>query len=139
MEFITVEQFKVQPKEVQEVFLDWWKANISEFDLIGYIGRSEAYKECFPSLVRNVAMNCFEIGIEIIPLFTEGQLRKFIEDKFRCKNIELIANVDTCQYEIYLYRKISSLSYQRHIDGLGDNILQAYWKVSCMIAMEELA
>ncbi|MCR1953062.1 hypothetical protein NSA50_18850, partial [Clostridium sp. DSM 100503] len=75
MEFITVEQFKEQPKEVQKVFLDWWEANLSDFDLIGYMGNSTAYKECFPSLVRNVATICFEMGIEIAPLFTEGQLR----------------------------------------------------------------
>ena len=28
MEFITVEQFKEQPKEVQKVFLDWWQPRV---------------------------------------------------------------------------------------------------------------
>ena len=133
MEFITVEQFKEQPKEVQKVFLDWWEANLSEFDLIGYIGNSTAYKECFPSLVRNVAIVCFEIGIEIAPLFTEGQLRKFIEDKTGHK-------VDCCFYgEKYDINTCEDDGlYIKKYEDIDDDLLKAYWKVACMIAKEDL-
>ncbi|MDB2122253.1 hypothetical protein [Clostridium paraputrificum] len=129
MEFITVEQFQEQPKEVQEVFLDWWKANLSESDLIGYIGKNEAYEYSFPSLVRNTAMKCFEIGIEIIPLFTEGQLRKIIEDK-KGKIVEI--NLFCGGYSVVTaYRKCE-------IYDLGKDLLQAYWKAACEIASEEI-
>lgn len=137
MEFITVEQFKEQPIEVQKVFLDWWETNLSEVDLIGYIGKSEAYKECFPSLGRNVAVKCFEMGIEIIPLFTEGQLREFIEDKTGYKNLEITGNIENCEYELHCYKNISSTGYSKVYSNLGIDVLQAYWKVACMVAMEE--
>ena len=132
MEFITVEQFKEQPVGVQKVFLDWWETNLSEVDLIGYIGKSEAYKECFPSLGRNVAVKCFEMGIEIIPLLTEGQLRKFIEDKTGHK-------VDCCFYgEKYDINTCEDDGlYIKKYEDIDDDLLQAYWKVACMIAKEE--
>lgn len=132
MEFITVEQFKEQPVGVQKVFLDWWETNLSEVDLIGYIGKSEAYKECFPSLGRNVAVKCFEMGIEIIPLLTEGQLRKFIEDKTGHK-------VDCCFYgEKYDINTCEDDGlYIKKYEDIDDDLLQAYWKVACMVAKEE--
>lgn len=142
MEFITVEQFKEQSKEVQKVFLDWWGANLSDFDLIGYIGNSTAYKECFPSLVRNVAIVCFEMGIEIAPLFTEGQLRKFIEDKSN-GIVKLIqwhiedSQISKRGYAIDILRK-NEYHVTYHYKDLGDDLLEAYWKVACMIAKEEV-
>ncbi|WP_460292594.1 hypothetical protein [Clostridium tertium] len=132
MEFITVEQFKEQPKEVQKVFLDWWETNLNEVDLIGYIGKSEAYKECFPSLGRNVAVKCFEMGIEIIPLLTEGQLRKFIEDKSNTK-IETSLTVYK-QYALWLV-KVKGEDYET-FDTKEEDLLQAYWKVACSVAKE---
>lgn len=30
MEFITVDQFEEQSKEVQKVFLDWWKPSVGD-------------------------------------------------------------------------------------------------------------
>ncbi|MDU7363015.1 hypothetical protein [Clostridium sp.] len=133
MEFITVEQFKEQSKEVQKVFLDWWKSNISEVDLIGYIGKSKAYEECFPSLVRNINIKCFEIGIEIIPLFTEGQLRKFIEDNTRYK---IESNLYRNGYDIYLCEDDGC--YIKAYESVDKDLLQAYWKLACMIAKEEV-
>lgn len=133
MEFITVEQFKEQSKEVQKVFLDWWKSNISEVDLIGYIGKSKAYEECFLSLVRNINIKCFEIGIEIIPLFTEGQLRKFIEDNTRYK---IESNLYRNGYDIYLCEDDGC--YIKAYESVDKDLLQAYWKVACMVAKEGL-
>lgn len=133
MEFITVEQFKDQPIEVQKVFLDWWETNLSEVDLIGYIGKSEAYKECFPSLGRNVAVKCFEMGIEIIPLLTEGQLRKFIEDKTGGK-VDASFNGET--YTVYSNEDFGLII--KMYEDIDDDLLQAYWKVACMIAKEEV-
>lgn len=130
MEFITVEQFKEQSKEIQKIFLDWWETNLSEVDLIGYIGKSEAYKECFPSLVRNVAVKCFEMGIEIIPLFTEGQLRKFIEDKLNIK-VQSMFDLFSSEYALLINAKGNML-----VRTGTDDLLQAYWKVACMVTKE---
>ena len=135
MEFITVEQFQEQPLEVKKVFLDWWKANLSESDLIGYIGKSKAYEDSFPSLVRNTAIKCFEIGIEIIPLLTEGQLRKFIEETTECK-VSISPSLEGKYW----------IGYDKYADNEdGDlcrlvyraSVLEGLWRVACMVAKEE--
>ena len=138
MEFITVEQFKEQPKEVQKVFLDWWKPNNGDIYLDVY--ENNNVMECCHHIkfMNNEDVKNMKEDGDAIPLFTEGQLRKFISDKLCCENIEVIANVLTCQYEMNLYTKISSLICERQIERLGDNILQAYWKAACMVAKEEL-
>lgn len=115
MEFITVEQFQEQPKEVQEVFLDWWQPSIGDLfssDILigmGVITSRKFDKDGY------------------IPLFTEGQLRKFIEDK-KGKIVEV--NLFCGGYSVVTaYRKCE-------IYDLGKDLLQAYWKVACQIARE---
>lgn len=149
MEFITVEQFKDQPIEVQKVFLDWW--NESRYDLVCL--EWDATKE----LVNEMGIN-LEIGIknkistyeeiiiylnnleclgienkELIPLFTEGQLRRFIEDKTGHK-------VDCCFYgEKYDINTCEDDGlYIKKYEDIDDDLLQAYWKVACMVAKEEV-
>lgn len=135
MEFIKVEEFLKQPVEVQKVFLDWWKKNATEFDLLGYIGESKAYQNSFPSLIRNVAVDCFELNVEIIPLFTEGQLRQFIEDKVNCK-IFYIYNSDKT---ITVYKGYF-LGGEYNAENIGyynePTLLQDYWEVALNVARE---
>lgn len=133
MEFITVEQFKEQPKEVQKVFLDWWKPSVGDifqfetvvFDnndsTIGVIGSKRQIKIAEDGK-----------GKYRMPLFTEGQLRKFIEDKLNIK----------AQFSIHFltldYVMITDDSDKMWIHTGTDDLLQAYWKVACMIAKEEV-
>ncbi|MDU8967453.1 MAG: hypothetical protein E7H39_16575 [Clostridium sp.] len=149
MEFITVEQFKEQPVGVQKVFLDWW--NESRYDLVCL--EWDATKE----LVNEMGIN-LEIGIknkistyeeiiiylnnleclgienkELIPLFTEGQLRRFIEDKTNTK-IETSLTVYK-QYALWLV-KAKGEDYET-FDTKEEELLQAYWKVACSVAKEE--
>ena len=138
MEFITVEQFKEQSIEVQKVFLDWWKP--SKYDLYtndGFhtylVGIEEKGLIC-----PNVNSMVWHEKEKCIPLFTEGQLRKFIEDKTGCKNIELTSNMEGCQYGMECYKNISCLMYDRKYEKLGTDVFQAYWKVACIVAKEEL-
>lgn len=135
MEFITVEQFREQPKEVQRVFLDWWKPSIGDifqfetvvFDnndsTIGVIGSKRQIKIAEDGK-----------GKYRMPLFTEGQLRKFIEDKTGTK-IETSLTIYK-QYALWLV-KVKGENYES-FDTRKENLLQAYWKVSCMIAKEEV-
>lgn len=133
MEFITVEQFREQPKEVQKVFLDWWKPSIGDifqfetvvFDnndsTIGVIGSK-----------RQIKITEDGKGKYRMPLFTEGQLREFIEDKLNIK----------AQFSIHFltldYVMITDDSDKVWIHTGTDDLLQAYWKVACMIAKEEV-
>lgn len=122
MEFITVEQFKDQPEEVQKVFLDWWKPSVG--DIFGsdiLIGRGVITSDRFDKE-------------GYIPLFTEGQLRRFIEDK---TNTDTILGISDCkEYVIALIKNDDGL-YEM-IDTKETNLLQAYWKVACMVAKEEV-
>lgn len=120
MEFIAVEQFQEQPKE--KVFLDWWKPSVG--DIFGsdiLIGRGVITSDRFDKE-------------GYIPLFTEGQLRRFIEDK---TNTDTILGISDCkEYVIALIKNDDEL-YEM-IDTKETNLLQAYWKVACMVAKEEV-
>ena len=129
MEFITVEQFQEQPKEIQQVFLDWWKCNYG--DLYYYNEDPLEYKD-FEIINSNLECDLngdfdYFKSIGVIPIFTEGQLRKFIEDrKGEIVEIRLCCG----GYSIVTaYRKCE-------FDSLGKDLLQAYWKVACQIARE---
>lgn len=127
MEFITVEQFQEQPVEAQKVFLDWWKPNIGDLAT----GRYE--KIVAISSQRDIdAVRKYKGERYAMPLFTEGQLREFIEDK--------TLGIDVIQFKgnkitISIYDNSKPLCF-REYKNLSDNLLQAYWKVACEIAKE---
>lgn len=132
MEFITVEQFQEQPKEVQKVFLDWWKCDYG--DLYYYNENLLKYKDF--KIIDN-DLECEVYGdfdyfkkTGVIPIFTEGQLRKFIEDKTKTK-IETSLTVYN-QYALWLV-KVKGQDYET-FDTREEDLLQAYWKVACEIA-----
>jgi len=80
MNFITKEQFLKQSDEVQKVLIEWWKPSIgdiatgknSEFAVIS------DYKEA-------KAAGDYKGYPLVVPLFTETQLRNFIEDSTKGK------------------------------------------------------
>lgn len=140
MEFITVEQFQEQPLKVQKVFIDWWQPEIGDiFDWIKSKGevKSDLRKmECCNS-ENIIEMTNFFKGIkegDRIPLFTEGQLRKFIEDKLDMK-IQCEIHPLTLDY-IILVKNNSGNKVWMHTGK--EDLLQAYWKAACMIAKEEV-
>lgn len=140
MEYISAEEFLKQPKEVQEVFLNWWKPSIG--DLFSWVKNDDEYEHDLRKLECCNSDNIVEMtesfkGIhegDRIPLLTEGQLRKFIEDKtcgissmyFKCNNIRI---------NIYDNNKGTCI---REFKNLGADLLQAYWKVAVEIASSEV-
>lgn len=140
MEFITVEQFKEQPKEVQEVFLDWY--NFDKYDLF-YLKWEGAEKKwgATEEIVSGATLNrhlkhlkrANSNIINTIPLFTEGQLRKFIEDKTGGK-VDASFNGET--YTVYSNEDFGLII--KMYEDIDDDLLQAYWKVACMVAKEEV-
>lgn len=132
MEFITAEQFLKEDKKVQEVFIDWWKPERG--DLVAYehtiIGTGKIRKEmCMNCLFFHSNVKYAEKVGKYIPLLTEGQLRKFIESKTGAKYIELEHYLKT-GYDIYIENML--------FEDLGNDLLQAYWKVAVQIAKESL-
>ena len=137
MEFISAEEFLKQPLEVQKVFLDWWEP--SEGDIYSYIDLGERCKDCISQ--RNIDFfkrTCSEIEITLkewllkkrkncIPLLTEGQVRKFIEDNIHAKIRIIPTNIG---YRImWLSEKLIDKCYE-------GNLLQVYWQVAVEIAKE---
>lgn len=139
MEFITVEQFQEQPVEIQKVFLDWWKCDYG--DLYYYNEDPLEYKDFE---IINSSLECDLNGdfdyfksIGAIPIFTENQLRRFIEEKTGCKTDTTFFLYDGYTIEISkIYEEEGYCISQKAFEYLGEDLLQAYWKVACMIAEE---
>lgn len=155
MEYISAEEFLKQPKEVQKVFLDWWKENVKQYDLFyrkfnderqKYIViKSEGY-ELETLTLRNKKISggrdswteAWDIQFicDIVPLLTEGQLRKFIEDK-TSSIIEIKFDLMIDEYYFYLNSIEENVEdFGRIEEDLGTDLLQAYWQVALQIAKE---
>lgn len=145
MEFISAEEFRKQPVEVQKYFIDWFLENKSVTDLVQVelhpVAEIKLYSEGFQDsklqfeYKKEYQFKGKKINgkYEITPLLTEGQLRRYIEDKteFPILKIELING----QYDIYTqYKAIDNYSDIYVYDELGEDLLQAYWKVAIQIA-----
>lgn len=141
MEYISAEEFLKQPKEVQEAFLNWWKPSIGDlFDdiidngvirIVSYYDKKSKHIIPFSREFKSYIEDC-------IPLLTEGQLRKFIEDKMECK-IDITYNFGY-GYDLELTKIDESEGnnfIEESFENLGENLLQAYWKVACEIAKED--
>ena len=127
MEYISAEEFLKEDEKVQNVLLDWFNANITKYDLVQDENRIMLYKSF---LERGYVEN------DSYPLFTEGQLRKFIEDKTNKRfDIELCYQENNRQNE---YAFFESGYCSTKYDSLGTDLLQAYWKVACEIASKEV-
>lgn len=131
MEFISVEQFKEQPKEVQEVFLDWWKPQSA--DLFKYKLLFNVVDCLCGEAISPFNENYVVFKKDCIPLFTEGQLRKFIEGKTGNK---VDCNFYCGRYDINICKDNGVII--KTYEDIDEDLLQAYWKVACMIAKEGL-
>ena len=133
MKYISAEEFLKQDKKIQKAILDWWQPEFG--DLIEHNG-----KYCIIDTFVN-ALNCCSVNLyndgnctfnkdKVIPLLTEGQLRKYIEDKIQSK----ITDFKYC-----LNPKVSYTSQYRIEDINSDtqDLLEAYWKMACKVSIEE--
>lgn len=129
MEYISAEEFSKQDKKVQKIFLDWWKPSVG--DICAYkMGRNiEDYylwKKTFISCESDIK------GImHDIPLLTEGQLRKFIEDKTECC-VSCFCEDYEKTYGYKIIHGFGDYDYKKDTD-----LLKAYWQVAVQIAEQE--
>ena len=134
MKFISAEEFLEQDKKVQETFINWWEPGIG--DLFEYKEKDEhdcIEVECIQSKNRLRTISF----AEVIPLLTEGQLHKFIEDK--TGGIETIEHfIGIGEYDIKTLPLVDEIYEHDIYEDLGDDLLQAYWKVAVEIASKEV-
>lgn len=140
MEFISAEEFLSQPKEVQDRFKSWWEPAIADLFCYKYNTKSFAILFDDGNNIENYKYsegddNFYTFKKEVIPLFTEGQLRKFIEDKAECKLETEINNDHT--YDIFIERFNNAYyEYKGEFKHLNTDLLKSYWKIACEIAKE---
>ena len=130
MEFILAEDFLKQDEKVQVVFLNWWKP--SSGDLFQYRKLFNVVDYCSGTTIQPFYNSYAVFKKDCIPLFTEGQLRKFIEDKTAMGTV----NVD--YFEGYRIKINISINQSKYYKDLGNDLLQAYWNVAVEIVKESL-
>ena len=141
MEFINVEEFQSQPKDIQEVFMEWWKPERLDIFVNHHCTHMTGKYEdddIKPIYVSDIWVD----KNECIPLFTEGQLRNFIEDKANGVIKVIQWHVEDNEiskrgYSIDILRK-KEYHVLYHYKNLGDDLLQAYWKVALKVAKESV-
>ena len=139
LEYISAEEFLKQPIEIQKVFLNWWKpslgdlfvydkSNTKSFAVLYADGEIENY-------IYNKGDDDFKsFKTKAFPLLTEGQLRKFIEDKTGFKvEVRLTGYTDIDTYDISF-----GFGEKGVMRNLGTDLLQAYWAVAFEIAKEKV-
>lgn len=130
MDYIEAEKFLDQPEEIQKVLRDWWKPERGDLFFIDGLSEHTHSHSVIETNSDNTVGYCnyVEGSLEISyakiknikPLFTEGQLRKFIEDKIHCSIVPCYSPKD-----VYLINNIETRK--------GD-LMQAYWEAACRIA-----
>ncbi|MBN3402922.1 hypothetical protein [Clostridium botulinum] len=143
MNYISAENFLKQPKEIQEVFLNWWQPEFGDLfiedywdidSIINIVGCVPINKKHFEDYEGKIH---YKTDL-VIPLLTEERLRRFIENKTNSKII--YDYLDTIGgYSIGLVlNKNSPTQNVKWFEDCGDNLLQAYWQVACIISQEEV-
>lgn len=140
MEYIEAKLFLEQPKEVQKVFLDWWKPE--RFDLcihsiaIEYNGSSVILEKNnnFHIVIAENDGITITVKNDLIPLFTEGQIRKFIEDKTK----EAVCAGTTCGGDRFIETENENFTAVRREQIMDKDLLMAYWKYACRLVKEGL-
>ena len=113
MKFISAEEFLKQDEDVQRVFADY-------FD----------HKEM---LFEDGSIYFGTFNYLYTPLLTEGDLREFIEDK--TGGIEIIEHFE--EYDIRTLPLVGGIYGNDIYEDLGNDLLQAYWKVAIKIAKRQ--
>lgn len=136
MEYISAEEFLKQPKKVQKVFIDWWQPSIGDL----FINKCDYQLHVHHvDKICGDRLYCYDKWFslkDVIPLLTEGQLRRFIEDK--TGDIILFGYDDLTQpHSWYCHKTCKAYEIIGYKD-LEEDLLQAYWKVSCEIAKEQI-
>ena len=139
MKFVSAEKFLKLDKEVQKVFIDWWKPSKGDLYAWNYLDEREndlhKLQACTSELV--IELTNDNKGINEgnrIPILTEGQLREFIED---ITGYRMLSDYNDHEgYSVWLYCKEGELKnkYRR----LGKDLLQAYWEVATKVAKESI-
>lgn len=156
MEYILQKRFISQPLKVQKSFLDWWKPSIGDLFSGIQLKSISCGKLEMRSTVQLITNSMLETNVElnrwskacafynskthyVIPLLTEGQLRKYIEDKIGCKIKIVYVPEDLVEGKKAYYRIERTVYLDGDIDNNvwiaeTNNLFEAYWQVACRLS-----
>lgn len=157
MEYISAEEFLKKSEEVQDVLKDWCEVNLTEKDWIYFQSAKDSFwiDSVLDTRKDNIDVGrVFYVGTSIawcsihdpdlIPLLTEGQLRKFIEDitgnVFDTIYQYVNTQKDECKIRFDFYRHDGDNYFfveDMYITS-NKNYINALWQVACNIASEEV-
>lgn len=143
MDYISVKEFLKQPKEVWKVLLDWWKPEVGDVYCSLYNNQEDnvmVINQCqfeFATFKEDIK----KYGI---PLLTEGQLRRFIEDETQGKMDILVNGMgvtnEYIRYEFMCWNSVDQCKYKKEYSFEVDakDLLEAYWVVAILIIKGKL-
>ncbi|HHX61091.1 MAG TPA: hypothetical protein GX707_10330 [Epulopiscium sp.] len=120
MRYITAEQFRGQPEEVQKILLDWWEPEMHDMysKRVGDLGVITTHIGDKGQLKLASKFK----GVDMTPLFTLHQLWEFIEYELSSDlNISYVNGSYILEVGIWFHRA--------HKDKL-----QAFWECACEVA-----
>lgn len=137
MKFIKESEFRRLNVKAQAVFLDWWKCEYG--DLYFHDTRGVSF---INEKLENAINGDFDYfkTLGVIPLFTEGQLREFIEEKTN-GILELTHYINKGVVRgIIIWKSASKSSFgdiilSKNIEKV--DIINLYWDVACELANKE--
>lgn len=136
MEYIEPEEFLKQSKKVQEELRNWWKPEMRDlfFRSFGDSPNSFLNGIYIGCIQDNETKNNATAYKDFLPVLTEGQLRKYIEDK---TNIKYDIVYSKGKQKFINFYNMSEDEDRPIYKIKGHDLLQAYWRVACKIAEEE--
>lgn len=136
MEYISAEEFLKQDIDIQIIFMEWWIPKLGDLFYTNEYGIEALLDKSENGILGTKE---FYTSEKVIPLLTEGQLRKFIEGKINSKIEVVFVDKEGVENEESYYR-IERVHYLNGnlknsvwITGKSD-LLQAYWKVALEVA-----
>lgn len=166
MNYISAAEFLKQPEKVRKSLIEWWQpkfGDLATFEGIDYHysnytreddycfvtryskeDEKDSYEDIYGIDIQNMfnvreVYHSFKSKFDVIPLFTEGQLRNFIEEKTGCKVEVVYVSKDLVENEQSYYRIDRSCFKDGKVNcwkAETDDLLQAYWQVACKISAE---
>lgn len=123
--YITVEQFREQPENIQKVLVDWWEPQM--YDLfVASVGELGDIESCIGDKHTSHVVQRSK-GENRLPLFTLQQLWEFIEDKVNCfVTVDFIADEYWINTDDW-WNKDEKCFFD-------EDKLQAFWKCACEVA-----
>ena len=150
MEYISAEEFLKQSEKVQDNLKTWVESNFSEYDLVKLVDEGSTL---WIDSVIDTRKDDIDVGRvfylgrcicwssiyepNLVPLFTENHLRKFIEEKTN-KKVWVSYNLKYCEGQtiiIQLGNDYTEFKKEHECFAITTNdLIQAYWQVAIKIA-----